>query len=739
MLDFFLWFLLIELLALASAPAISLMLPRLRDRGYGVSKALGLFTLGSLLWFSDSFFIVASTKESAVAILVALLLIGYILAHQYYGGFWSFLRRIQRHVLAVEGLFAACVLFFLIIRAFQPEIHWGEKPMDFSFLNYFIRLNDLPPEDPWAAGRNMHYYYFGYYLFALLHKLSGVDPALGYNLTIITLPALFVSALYSLLATLCKDIRWAIAGSSAVLLLSNLEAMYLSVVKDMPLDSHLFWATTRVFVSPGLAEYPLWSYLFADLHPHVMTLPFTAVLLVLGTRLVCLERKFTWSLAAHRVLYAIVWGSFLLLNSWDFITYGILTAVLILYRPFGADRPTKEPVWQFATTRLLLRSGELALLCLPAIGMFSVLLRGDTQSVRPQLGWVSASEFNSLTQLARVLGVWVIPIASIVLLITLRQRSQFGTHGLSSVTRIAALACLPFVLAMAASLSGSKGLPWVLITCSSLLIACTSYCFWREELANNLRVVGACITTATLIVCVAELVYLMDRMNTLFKFYNAVWTFFGVSAAALVPLLFSRTNSFRNAPWTRLVLWPVRGVVGVVLFLGVSSTAINLYIQFFTSLHWSKPGPRPTLDGTRFLDFFHSDQSVVIDWINRNISGTPILLEAFGPSYQQFSRICTYTGLPIVLGWEHHVYQRGTSRGEIRRRKRDIRTIYTTTDPEKAAYLLNKYQVELIVVGELEEKTYPGPGLKKFAQHPEFFPLLTKSGGTSLYAFAKRG
>ncbi|MCG4627878.1 DUF2298 domain-containing protein, partial [Anaerostipes hadrus] len=76
-------------------------------------------------------------------------------------------RRIPRkQVLTVEKLFYGTTALFLVLRSCQPEIFWGEKPMDFTFLNYFIRLEQLPPQDPWAAGHVMQYYYFGTYLLA---------------------------------------------------------------------------------------------------------------------------------------------------------------------------------------------------------------------------------------------------------------------------------------------------------------------------------------------------------------------------------------------------------------------------------------------------------------------------------------------------------------------------------------------------------------------------------------------
>ena len=92
-----------------------------------------------------------------------------------------------------------------------------------------------------------------------------------------------------------------------------------------------------------------------------------------------------------------------------------------------------------------------------------------------------------------------------------------------------------------------------------------------------------------------------------------------------------------------------------------------------------------------------------------------------------------HTGLTTVLGWEHHVKQRGTNENDLYMRKKDIKVIYGSTNAQVAEDLLNKYQVELIVIGELERKTYSSSGLKKFEENPDKFLLLYKSGSTSLY------
>ncbi len=117
-------------------------------------------------------------------------------------------------MLIEEALFGVAFLFFLFVRFGNPDL-WhpvmgGEKPMDFAYLNAVIKSQYFPPYDPWFAGGQITYYYFGFVLIAALIKLLGIMPSIAYNFAIPTLFALTALGAFCVAFNLVQAFgRWA--------------------------------------------------------------------------------------------------------------------------------------------------------------------------------------------------------------------------------------------------------------------------------------------------------------------------------------------------------------------------------------------------------------------------------------------------------------------------------------------------------------------------------------------------
>jgi uncharacterized membrane protein len=126
----------------------------------------------------------------------------------------------------------------------------------------------------------------------------------------------------------------------------------------------------------------------------------------------------------------------------------------------------------------------------------------------------------------------------------------------------------------------------------------------------------------------------------------------------------------------------------------------------------------------------HPDEYDAIRWLNRNVSGTPVILEATGDGYTDYARISSRTGLPTVLGWPHHERTWRGSDEPLNGRQEDVRQAYTSTSPREAKDILEKYDVEYVYVGYLEKEAYGEAGLAKFST---FMEVAYRNDGVIIY------
>jgi uncharacterized membrane protein len=124
----------------------------------------------------------------------------------------------------------------------------------------------------------------------------------------------------------------------------------------------------------------------------------------------------------------------------------------------------------------------------------------------------------------------------------------------------------------------------------------------------------------------------------------------------------------------------------------------------------------PTLDGTRYLAQANPSDHAVIRWLDANVPGTPVIVEAVGGSYSSFARISANTGLPTLLGWDFHELQWGRSPAQLAR-KDEVQRLYTTRSWSEAEAILDKYGVRYVYVGALERQTYGPQAGDLLAQH----------------------
>ena len=185
-----------------------------------------------------------------------------------------FVREKWKLILTVELLFTLALVGWAMLRAYAPykiEPTGGEKFMEIAFQNAILRSKNFPPLDSWLSGYAISYYYFGYVMMALLTRLSGALPGVGFDLYDALLFALALlgsfGVVYNLVAFTLKSrhkqdetpppegppVAAGVLGGLLVVVMGNLEGA-LESLHAWGLVPERVWTW---FDIPGLAQAPV--------------------------------------------------------------------------------------------------------------------------------------------------------------------------------------------------------------------------------------------------------------------------------------------------------------------------------------------------------------------------------------------------------------------------------------------------------------------------------------------------
>ena len=490
------------------------------------------------------------------------------------------------------------------------------------------------------------------------------------------------------------------------------------------------WGTdgSQTEVSWHITEFPFFSFLFADLHAHMMAIPFTILVIGLGLNLVVGFGRLgrIWDISAALVL-ALALGSLWLINSWDYPSYLLLTLALIALVAYRSRGDVKARL----TGGLL-----LAVLVIAASAAAFIPFH---QAVETFGTGIEATRWK--TPLANFIGIHGLFLVIIGAFLVWRARrplyiiaggnlnlgyldtgTETDSYRLGFQKWLRAYFAAGFVLVLYFALAGyftvAAMLAYLVLTGLAAWDAITS-----RERGEELTVFALVLTGLALgLVIGVDLVRVEDdigRMNTLFKYYLEAWVLLALASAFFLWRMWydSRFRPF-TFNWLRMA-W--LGVVTLLVLISLIYTFLGTQARLADRFN---PLP-PTLEGTAFMqDAVHweKEQPIelrhdleAIEWLQEKVAGSPVILEAHTEQYRWGGRMSNYTGLPTILGWPwHQIQQRGAYSSEVQERARDIHRIYTTDDLEQASLLMESYGVKYVVVGDLERIFYPGEGLNKF-------------------------
>jgi YYY domain-containing protein len=822
------WWLLLFLLGVIAWPLIAFAWPALADRGWGLARTLGLLIVTYLAWLAASLRVLTFARSTLLVATLILAAVGVVLALKRRAEIGSFLRQSWRLILVEEILFAVVFAIFLLIRYGNGDLwHFvlgGERPMDFAYLNAVLKSNYFPPYDPWFAGGEMNYYYFGFVLVSTPIKLLGIVPALAYNIVLPMLAALTATGAFSVAFNLfrmsevgnrktdtqhareARSTRHAIGvgllAALFVVFLGNLGELYLIYTQLSQLGASAFrstipglqglvsavrgliliiqgqrltmnvewwyWNASRIMTNGEINEFPFFTFLYSDLHAHMIAFPLTVLMLGLAVGWAMRRQWHSVDAAVSVVIGALVVGVARANNTWDYPTYLALALIALFISGlrsrskdsglhavlsgalgvglFGAawvlgginDVPTFVGI-----AVLLFVAGQLAHRLIedqsgPAqwrwidaayIGVMGLSILAFRPYIEHYATAYSSVELwkgarTPLQPYILIHGIFLFPVA----VYALAELRRMGLRWLVAATRSSgAWFEMALVIILTAGVATAAltfiGYEVILVVAPLMALTLLVLLRWRREPVHQFVLVMTLMALAlTFAVEVIVLKGDIGRMNTVFKFYLQVWIMLGIASAVMIGWLAQNMRRW-SRDWREAVTLAIVALVAAGLLYPILATRAKINDRFDVRVG-------PTLDSMKFMtlaraneqgqEYSFRDEYDALIWMQDNIKGTPVVAEsAVAPEYRSLrNRVTTYTGLPALIGYNWHQKQQRSilPSAVVDDRTADANQIFASLGTSTAWTLIQHYNVGYVIVGYPERLYYPAAGLAKFDQ-----------------------
>jgi len=805
------FYLFVVFLGLICYPIVRLALPGLSDRGYPLSKLAGLLLLAFGVWILGSLG-VSVTSTTILFVLIGIVSLSILLIFLQRHSLWTEIRTNWRYYLTVETLALVAFVLFLLVRYGNPDL-WhpykgGEKPMDFSYLNAVIKSTTFPPYDPWFAGGYINYYYYGFVIVGVPIKLLGIVPATAYNIILPIWFSLLILGGFSMGWNLYRGIPRSralranerndrqvlnmafvvgLATTICLAVLGNLGTIKLIIsgyqqiaaggaviaestffqkiswtlhgfvqfLRGTPMPFYpgdWYWYPSRVIPGEPITEFPYFSFIYGDLHAHLIALPITVFAVSWSLSVVLNKGKWGGRKGRLRILGGIVGflmgglviGALRPTNTWDFYTYIVLAAVALFYSILKHYQPRLH---------LKFRRGDQVEKIIIAIAAVLLLVLLSLYLYEPFSYWFGQGYTQveiwegSRTPLNSYLTHWGLFLFIIVSWMSwetyhwMKTTPQSALRGLDKYqTWIYAVLILILIILVVFLILG------VVVALVAIPIAVWALVLmFRPGRSDGRRFLLFLVGTAVTLTLVVEFIYLpgdIGRMNTVFKIYLQAWVMFALSAGVCFGWL---VKSIRYWHFRLAFVWQV------ILFSLLTSALLFTVMGTRDKINDRMAPEAPkSLDGMVFMadatyydmgkEMVLEEDYLAIQWMQDNIDGSPVILEGQAYEYRWGNRFTIYTGLPGVVGWNwHQRQQRAILQNSIVQERVDaVNLFYTTEEKAYVVDFLDTYDVSYIILGQLERIFYTGPGLDKFELYENLlWEEVYQNGDTIIYRVLK--
>ncbi|MBU5688206.1 MAG: hypothetical protein KQA41_04350 [Candidatus Aenigmarchaeota archaeon] len=667
--EMIIWFLLLQLFSFISLPLTNLIFHPLKDKGYPLSKTIGIFLFSFFTWYTS--FIV---KYDLSVIISFILFVGLNL----YISKKKVIVFDKNIVKKTEILFLLSFIFFCLIRSLTPAVEGLEKLFDISIINGILQSEKMPPKDPWFAGYSINYYYFGHFTVATITKISHLESTTTFNLFLATIYSLLSVSIFSISYNITNSLKLGFFGIFIFLFLSNFlgflqiltflnpnlveifgntfnikYAMTCCHNPNQNFISFLFsfpvWSSTRV-IPNTINEFPYANLMFGEVHSHIISLPIQLLFLSLILTIFLTKAKNKVYIFFSALLLAILY----ITNSWDFPTYFAL--FLTINFIILLEKKSTKKYFIVTILKVLIL---FILFSLPYI---------NTVNKNSRIGF--SEEKSNVFQELILFPIFIFSISYYYFKIERNIEKIFFVFLIAGIIYLITKIQIIIIL-----------FPLAFLSFKTMIID-------KEN-----RIIHVLSLFGILIMLTPEIFFIDSRYNTVFKFYYHIWIFWSIATIFIVSKLTQ----------DKLFLF----LLILLIILSLPMTIFSFIDRFNQGLNEGL-----SLDGLNYMKKYYPGDYALVKWAQKNIKNSEIILEASGDAFTYTSIYSSYTGLQTLVGWNNHVGIHHNIWPE--ERMNDIKIIYETNDKILAEELIKKYNISYIFFGSVEKKKYPNANITKF-------------------------
>jgi YYY domain-containing protein len=604
------------------------------------------------------------------------------------------------------------IIFILIalLRMANSDILNTEKIMEFMILSSSMSSSSIISEDLWFHNENISYYSYGYFVFSSIPLVLNMESSVAYNFILPTVISMTYLSSYRLIAYFFYSSRKKILGLTIPLIfififflgpfatilefISHSSLGTVSLFRFIEIDGinkmesfELFWpkdnwwwfSISRIisYKRPDLFysdytinEFPAFSIILGDIHPHVLVLPFV---------ILCFSLIFNMFYKKDFSIVSVFWVNLIfiltiLINPWYLVVLIWYIFVNIFFNREFLDNN------QIKSIRILLVS------LIIQIALFIILINPNNLLAFPYIANVKIiSRFHHLFM---YWGFSFIPICIFLV---------YGIYKNQSYRKLLRF----FLIILMASLLIPLIMPDFHLNLELFINLLINNLFFSFILSSTIILIKKeyglkkniliLLFTSSVIIFGAEFIYVVDqfnnRMNTIFKFY-----FINYILLNLISIY--------------IILNFIKSIDGIKKYL----TIFLIGILIIPSIWWSSSAIMTRANdnigafNSNGLNFLTNSEDEAINFIKTNIPKDQIILEGVGKSYTRSNIITAASNRATLLGWVNHQLQWRSNPELILSLNTMIEEFYN--NPTKDNELLNTYNVEYILLSTFEKKRY---------------------------------